>query len=82
MSIRRITVSVPDRVAARIKKAAGAVPVSAWVTGVIQERLDEEELERLWQSFYRSVRPTREDTRRAESIFRRLTKAPRRKKAA
>ena len=82
MSIRRITVSVPDHVAARIKKAASGVPVSAWVTGVIRDRLDDVELERLWQDFYRSVRPRREDARRAESMFRRLTRTPRRKKAA
>jgi hypothetical protein len=82
MSIRRITVSFPEGVAAKIKRAAGPVSVSAWVAGVIQDRLDDEELERRWQNFYRSVRPRRADTRRAEAIFRRLTTAPRRKKAA
>jgi hypothetical protein len=81
MSIRRITISVPAEVAARIKKAAGRTPVSAWVTGLIEERLDDSELERLWQGFYRSVRPRREDVRRADSIFRRLMKA-RRQRAA
>jgi hypothetical protein len=81
MSIRRITISVPVAIAARIKKAAGRTPVSAWVTGLIEERLDDSELERLWQAFYRSVRPRREDVRRADSIFRRLMK-PRRPRAA
>jgi hypothetical protein len=82
MSIERITISVPAAVAARIKKAAGDLPVSAWVTGVIEERLDDAELDRLWQSFYESVRPRRADSRRADAILRRLTRAPRRKRAA
>ena len=33
MSIKRITISVPDDTAERIKKAANGIPVSAWVTG-------------------------------------------------
>ena len=82
MSIRRITISVPAETAARIKKAAGRLPVSAWVTGVIEERLDDAELERLWQEFYRSVRPRGADARRADAMFKRLTKASRRKSAA
>jgi hypothetical protein len=82
MSIRRITISVPAEIAARIKKAAGHTPVSAWVTGVIEERLDEAELERLWQEFYRSVRPRGADARRADAIFTRLMKTPRRKSVA
>jgi hypothetical protein len=82
MSIRRITISVPEETAARIKKAAGKTPVSAWVTGVIEERLDDAELERLWQEFYRDVRPRAADAKRADAMFRRLTRTPRRKSAA
>ncbi len=82
MSIERITLSVPSAVAARIKKAAGDQPVSAWVTGVLEDRLDDAELERLWNEFYESVRPRRADVRRADAMFRRLTKPARRKRAA
>jgi hypothetical protein len=82
MSIRRITISLPDDVARRIKKAAADKSVSAWVAGVIEDRLEDEELERLWQDFYRSVRPRREDVRRADALFKRLTKSPRRERAA
>jgi hypothetical protein len=82
MSIRRITISVPDDVARRIKKAAAKMSVSAWVTGIIEERLGDAELDRLWQDFYRSVGPGREEVRRANAIFRRLTKPSRRKSAA
>jgi hypothetical protein len=49
MSIKRITISVPREVASRIKKAAGRVPVSAWVTDVIEEHLDDAALEKQWQ---------------------------------
>lgn len=82
MSIRRITLSVPEKVAVRIKKAAGAVPVSAWVTQLIEEHLDDVELERRWQEFYRDVAPTREDSRRAEAKLKRLMSPTRRRGAA
>jgi hypothetical protein len=82
MSIRRITISVPQRTAARIRKAAGATPVSAWVTSVIEEHLEDAELERLWREFYRSVRPRGDDVKRANAMFKRLTRGSRRTRAA
>jgi len=82
MSIKRITISVPEQVASRIKKAAGDVPVSTWVTDVVAEHLDEAELERQWQSFYRAVHPSRTDTKRAEAIHKRLIKRSGRREAA
>jgi hypothetical protein len=82
MSIRRITISVPAETAKRIKKAAGATPVSAWVTDLIEEHLDDAELERMWEEFYRSVRPRPADVRRANALLKKLTKAPRRRRAA
>ena len=77
MSIRRITISVPEEVAGRIKKAAGDTPVSAWVTDLIEEHLDDAELDRQWNEFYREVSPKREDIRRADAMFTRLTRARR-----
>jgi hypothetical protein len=82
MSIKRITISVPDEVANRIKKAAGDIPVSAWVKDIVEEHLDEAEFERQWQRFYRDVGPLRKDTRRAEAIHKRLTQRSSRRKAA
>jgi hypothetical protein len=82
MSIERITISVPTAVAMRIKKAAGKRPVSAWVTSVIEEHLDDAQLERLWQEFYRSVDPGRADKKRADAMFRQLVKPSRRRKSA
>jgi len=84
MSIRRITLSVPERIAVRIKNAAGTTPVSAWVTQLIEEHLDdlELELEWRWREFYRDVAPTREDMRRADAKFKRLVGPARRRRAA
>ncbi len=82
MGSRRITISVPAAVAARIKKAAGRTPVSAWVTDVIEEHLDDAELERMWRELYASVRPRAADVKRADEIFGRITRARRRKSVA
>ncbi len=75
MSIKRITISVPSEVASRIKKAAGRVPVSAWVTEAVEERLGNAELERQWQRFYAEVQPKAPDVRRASAMLRRMTGA-------
>ncbi len=82
MSIKRITISVPDRVAARIKKAAGSTPISAWVTDVIEDRLEDAELEKAWTAFVRDVKPSKEEGRRADAIFKRLTRSSRKRGAA
>lgn len=82
MSIKRITISVPSDVASRIKKAAGRLPVSAWVTEVIEQRLDDATLEAEWQRFCAEVRPRGADTRRATSIFKRLTETSRKRGGA
>ncbi len=71
MSVTRITISVPEKVAKRIKKAAGASPVSTWVTNLVEQHLDDAELDRLWEEFYREVNPGRAATRRAEAIMKR-----------
>ena len=82
MTIRRITISVPEQVAGRIKNAAGDQAVSAWVTDLIAEHLDDTELERQWREFYRDVAPKRAEIRRADQMFTRLTRRGRRQGAA
>jgi len=81
MAIKRITISVPVSTAAKIRRAARGQPVSAWVTEIIEERLEDAELEQLWLEFYRSVAPSKRDIRRADAIFKRLAK-PGRARAA
>lgn len=51
MTIKRITISVPEDLAEKIKDAAGDKPVSAWVTALIERELDEERLDRLWDEW-------------------------------
>lgn len=82
MGIRRITISVPEQVAARIKKAAGKKAVSTWLTELVEEHLDDEALERQWEEFYRTVRPSPADERRAEATFKRLVGTKPRRGAA
>lgn len=82
MSIKRITISVPETVAGKIKKAAGTTPVSQWITDVIEDRLDDAELDRLWQEFYQSVGPSRADSKRARALFKRLAQQVPRGRAA
>lgn len=55
MSIKRITISVPEELAEKIKKAAGDRAVSAWVTDLIEQELDEERLDRLWKEWVAEV---------------------------
>ncbi len=80
MTIRRITISVPEVVARKIKRAAGREPVSSWLTDLVEEHLDDRALERAWGEFCRDVKPTRSNAKRADAIFARLTK--RKRKAA
>ena len=74
MTIRRITISVPEEVAVRIKRAAKGTPVSTWLTERIAEHLDDEQLDRLWRDFVREVAPTAADTRKAAALYGRLTR--------
>lgn len=75
MTIRRITLSVPKEVARRIKRAAGQKPTSQWVTELIEEHLDESELERQWKRFCREVAPKPSEIRKADALFKRLTRS-------
>jgi hypothetical protein len=78
MAIRRITISVPEETVARIKRAAQGVPVSAWVTDVIEEKLADDDIERQWQEMYAEVAPRPADKKRAAAIFKRLMNPRRR----
>ncbi len=82
MAIKRITLSVPGATAARIRRAAGKAPVSAWVTAVLEQHMDDAELELQWEQFCRDVAPAQREVRRAETLFARLTGASRRRGAA
>lgn len=74
MTARRITVSVPEQLARRMREAAGGRPVSTWLADVVEEHLDDRELEEKWLAFYEGVSPTPADVRRADAILQRATK--------
>ena len=65
MAAVRITLSVPDELAARIKKAAGEGTVSGWVVKIIEEWFEEdEELERQFDEWVAAQPPVPEEIQR------------------
>ena len=81
MSIRRITLSVQEEVAQRIKKAAGSTPVSSWVAEVIAAHIDEEALEREFESFCEAHQPSSAEKRRVDAMMSRLRPNARKRSA-
>lgn len=70
MAAVRITLSVPEELAARIKKAAGEGTVSGWVVKVIEEYFAEDaELERLFVEWLEANPPSEEARQRADELF-------------
>jgi hypothetical protein len=64
MAAVRITLSVPDELATRIKKAAGEGTVSGWIVKVIEEHFAEDvELERQFLEWL-DAHPVDEETQR------------------
>lgn len=55
MSIRRITISLPEELAERLKSAAGDRPVSTWVTELIEQELERERLDQLWEDYMAEI---------------------------
>ncbi len=64
MAAVRITLSVPDELAAQIKKAAGEGTVSGWVVKVIEEYFAEDaELEQQFDEWVAAQPPVDEETK-------------------
>ncbi len=74
MPIKRITISVPSGLAAKVKRAAGNKPVSAYIASVLEEKLDEAQLEHAWREYIEDVKPTAADERRVDRALARLRK--------
>ena len=81
MSIKRITISVPSALAAKVKRAAGKKPVSVFVADVLEEKIEEEQIERAWREFVAGVAPTASDRQRADDVIGALRKRKRRRAA-
>ena len=77
MAAVRITLSVPDELAARIKKSAGEGTVSGWVVKVIEEYLAEDaELERQFDEWLAADPPTEEDRQWAREVLGKVLGTP------
>jgi hypothetical protein len=69
MSVRRITVSLPEETARRLKKAARGRSVSALLTELVDATLDTREIEAQWLRLYDEVAPPAAAERKAERLF-------------
>ncbi len=77
MAAVRITLSVPDELAARIKAAAGEGTVSGWVVKVIEEYFEEDaELERQFDEWLAADPPDEEARRWARDLIARVMDKP------
>jgi hypothetical protein len=81
MHSKRVTVSVPEATAKRLKKASKGKSVSSWVTEVIEEKLNTLQLEEQWRAIYAEVKPRGEDIKKADVLFDALLKVGRRRAA-
>ena len=83
MPIARVTISLPVDLARRVKKAAGKKPVSAWLAKLIEDRLSDEEYERLLKEHFTDFPMTRAERRAGDEMFERLVSdRPRRRRRA
>jgi hypothetical protein len=79
MAIKRVTVSVPEDLAARISTAAGGRSVSAYIAKVLGEHLETNELERLWREYVGEVGISADDIAAADDVLDELTAGPSRR---
>ena len=70
MATKRITVSVPEEIATRIKRAAGRNrSVSEWVTNAVTRTLEEEDLRQRFLEFCDAVKATPAQEKQAKASF-------------
>lgn len=69
MAIKRVTVSLPDDLASRLKSEAGDRSVSAYVAELIYEHLVEAEAGRLWQEYVAEAAVSADDVAAADEIL-------------
>ena len=79
MSTRRVTVSVPEATAKKLKRATAGRSVSSWVTELIEEKLDESRLEQEGRALYAEVDPSPADRKKADALFSELVRPRRRR---
>ena len=79
MAIKRVTVSLPENLAARVSVAAGERSVSAYIARVLGEHLETSELEVLWREYVSEVGVSADDLAAADEVLDELTAGPSRR---
>jgi hypothetical protein len=76
MAIKRVTVSLPEELAARVSAAAGERSVSAYIAALLGEHLEASELERLWREYVDEIGVSADDIAAADEVLDELTVGP------
>lgn len=69
MTTRRVTVSLPEELAEKLREQAGERSVSAFVADILEERLERRELDRLWADYLRDTGVSASDLTEADAIL-------------
>jgi hypothetical protein len=72
VAITRLTISLPQELADRLRDAAGDRSVSSYVTAIIGDHLDAGELDRLWSDYLDEVGLSPADVSAADALLDRL----------
>jgi hypothetical protein len=75
VTIKRVTISLPEDLADKLREQAGDRSVSAYVADLISDHLDNDELEALWRGFVDDVGPSDTDIAAADRVLDELTAA-------
>ncbi len=73
--IKRVTISLPEELADRLRAEAGDRSVSAYVGELISEHLDNDDLDALWRGFVEDVGLSADDVAAADQVLDDLTAA-------
>ena len=76
MTTKRVTVSLPAELAARVTAAAAGRSVSAYVAEVLGERLDSSDLDEAWRAYVADVGVSDSDIAAADAVLDGLTAGP------
>ena len=83
MGSKRITVSIPAELFARLAKVPDRAPsLSAWVADAMARALEEEESRQRFVEFCENAPATKGDARRARASFDQIMRRPKRTKRA
>ncbi|HEX6237563.1 MAG TPA: hypothetical protein VFZ68_10245 [Acidimicrobiales bacterium] len=76
MAIKRVTISLPEELAGRLRAEAGDRPVSAHVADLIARHLEERDLDELWRSYLDEIDLSPDDVAAADRLLDELLTEP------